>query len=72
MVADVHRTLVYGGIFLYPANRKSPKGKVSRSSEERWFLFAAQGVTEEEEKVVIAVRVCRGMLTMSAAYPDLG
>ncbi|PIO34864.1 hypothetical protein AB205_0004250, partial [Aquarana catesbeiana] len=29
MVADVHRTLVYGGIFLYPANSKSPKGKVT-------------------------------------------
>lgn len=28
MVADIHRTLVYGGIFLYPANQKSPKGKV--------------------------------------------
>ncbi|NXD43804.1 F16P2 bisphosphatase, partial [Copsychus sechellarum] len=28
MVADVHRTLMYGGIFMYPANQKSPKGKV--------------------------------------------
>ncbi|XP_028661380.1 fructose-1,6-bisphosphatase isozyme 2 [Erpetoichthys calabaricus] len=28
MVADVHRTLAYGGIFLYPANSKSPKGKL--------------------------------------------
>nr|XP_046162810.1 fructose-1,6-bisphosphatase 1-like [Oncorhynchus gorbuscha] len=28
MVADVHRTLVYGGIFLYPANVKSPRGKL--------------------------------------------
>ncbi|KAB0373149.1 hypothetical protein FD755_014808 [Muntiacus reevesi] len=28
MVADVHRTLVCGGIFLYPANQKSPKGKL--------------------------------------------
>ncbi|XP_067839285.1 fructose-1,6-bisphosphatase 1-like [Heptranchias perlo] len=28
MVADVHRTLMYGGIFLYPANSKSPKGKL--------------------------------------------
>ncbi|KAM5138604.1 fructose-1,6-bisphosphatase 1-like [Mantella aurantiaca] len=28
MVADVHQTLVYGGIFLYPANTKSPKGKL--------------------------------------------
>ena len=28
MVADVHRTLLYGGIFLYPADSKSPKGKL--------------------------------------------
>ena len=28
MVADVHRTLVYGGIFAYPANSKTPNGKV--------------------------------------------
>ncbi|KAL0351588.1 UNVERIFIED_CONTAM: Fructose-1,6-bisphosphatase, cytosolic [Sesamum calycinum] len=29
MVADVHRTLLYGGIFLYPADKKSPNGKLS-------------------------------------------
>lgn len=28
MVADVHRTLLYGGIFAYPADKKSPKGKL--------------------------------------------
>jgi len=28
MVADVHRTLVYGGIFCYPATKDSPKGKL--------------------------------------------
>uniref|UniRef100_A0A0D9WGZ9 fructose-bisphosphatase n=1 Tax=Leersia perrieri TaxID=77586 RepID=A0A0D9WGZ9_9ORYZ len=28
MVADVHRTLLYGGIFLYPADEKSPNGKL--------------------------------------------
>ncbi|XP_039054902.1 fructose-1,6-bisphosphatase, cytosolic-like [Hibiscus syriacus] len=28
MVADVHRTLIYGGIFLYPADKKSPNGKL--------------------------------------------
>ena len=28
MVADVHRTLLYGGIFMYPADRKNPKGKL--------------------------------------------
>ncbi|KAI9015526.1 fructose-1,6-bisphosphatase [Hyaloraphidium curvatum] len=28
MVADVHRTLLYGGIFAYPGDKKSPKGKL--------------------------------------------
>lgn len=28
MVADVHRTMLYGGIFFYPADRKSPNGKL--------------------------------------------
>ncbi|XP_047448805.1 fructose-1,6-bisphosphatase 1a [Mugil cephalus] len=28
MVADVHRTLMYGGIFLYPGNAKNQEGKL--------------------------------------------
>lgn len=28
MVADIHRTILYGGIYLYPADAKSPKGKL--------------------------------------------
>ena len=28
MVADVHRTLLYGGIFLYPATASAPEGKL--------------------------------------------
>ncbi|KAG8499441.1 hypothetical protein CXB51_006007 [Gossypium anomalum] len=28
MVADVHRTLLYGGTFMYPADKKSPSGKL--------------------------------------------
>ena len=28
MVADVHRTIKYGGIFIYPATSSSPNGKV--------------------------------------------
>ncbi len=27
-VADVHRTILYGGIYLYPADVKSPNGKL--------------------------------------------
>jgi fructose-1,6-bisphosphatase I len=28
MVADVHRTLLYGGIFMYPSDSRSPNGKL--------------------------------------------
>jgi fructose-1,6-bisphosphatase I len=28
MVADVHRTILYGGIFLYPTDKKNAKGKL--------------------------------------------
>lgn len=28
MVADVHRTICYGGIFMYPATKDAPKGKL--------------------------------------------
>ena len=28
MVADVHRTLLYGGVFMYPADKKNTKGKL--------------------------------------------
>jgi fructose-1,6-bisphosphatase I len=28
MVADVHRTLLYGGVFLYPPSPAAPKGKL--------------------------------------------
>jgi fructose-1,6-bisphosphatase I len=28
MVADIHRTILYGGIYMYPADIKSPKGKL--------------------------------------------
>jgi fructose-1,6-bisphosphatase I len=28
MVADVHRTLLKGGVFIYPASKKSPEGKL--------------------------------------------
>ena len=31
LVADLHRTLLYGGIFLYPGSRKRPHGKLKLS-----------------------------------------
>jgi len=38
MVADVHRTLKYGGIFMYPATKDSPKGKVSGTQSRAWYV----------------------------------
>ncbi|MEY3011383.1 MAG: hypothetical protein RIT45_118 [Pseudomonadota bacterium] len=35
LVADFHRNLIYGGIFLYPGDRKTPRGKLR-------LLFEAQ------------------------------
>lgn len=42
MVSDVHRTIAYGGIFMYPANEKSPKGKVSRLSCYDMIIFSSR------------------------------
>ena len=33
MVADIHRALLYGGIYLYPAENKSAEGKLRRLCE---------------------------------------
>lgn len=38
MVADVHRTLLYGGIFMYPGDKKSPSGKL-RYVFGSWAIF---------------------------------
>jgi fructose-1,6-bisphosphatase I len=35
MVADVHRTLLYGGIFGYPADVKNPDGEPLNASSQQ-------------------------------------
>jgi fructose-1,6-bisphosphatase I len=42
LVADFHRTLLYGGIFMYPADRKSPKGKLRLLYEAAPLAFIAE------------------------------
>lgn len=39
MVADVHRTLIKGGVFMYPATAKSPKGKLRLMYEANPMAF---------------------------------
>jgi fructose-1,6-bisphosphatase I len=42
MVADVHRTLLYGGIFMYPGDKKSPKGKLRLLYEANPMAFIVE------------------------------
>jgi len=42
LVADFHRTLLYGGIFMYPKDRKSPDGKLRLLYEAAPLAFVAE------------------------------
>lgn len=42
MVADMHRTLIKGGIFMYPADTSSPKGKLRLQYECNPMAFLMQ------------------------------
>jgi fructose-1,6-bisphosphatase I len=42
MVADVHRTLLKGGVFIYPATRKAPEGKLRLLYEGNPMAFVVE------------------------------
>ena len=42
LVADFHRNLLYGGVFLYPADKKNPNGKLRLLFECQPMAFLAQ------------------------------
>ena len=42
LVADFHRDLLKGGIFLYPGDVKSPKGKLRLSYEANPLSYVAE------------------------------
>lgn len=50
MVADVHRTLLYGGIFGYPNDKKSKTGKLRLLYE----AFPMAFLTEQVSGIVVA------------------
>jgi len=59
LVADGHRTLLRGGIFAYPADLKSPQGKLRLLYEAAPFAFlfeAAGGVATDGSKAVLDIR----------------
>ncbi|XP_032297163.1 fructose-1,6-bisphosphatase isozyme 2 isoform X2 [Coturnix japonica] len=59
MVADVHRTLMYGGIFMYPASQKSPKGKLRLLYEcnpMAYIIEQAGGIATTGTEAVLDVK----------------
>lgn len=56
MVADVHRVLLQGGVFLYPPTAKAPKGKLRLMYEANpmaWILEQAGGVGSTGEGPIL-------------------
>lgn len=42
MVADVHRTLKYGGLFMYPSTKEAPSGKLRLLYEGNPMAFIVE------------------------------
>ena len=58
LVADAHRTLLKGGIFAYPADKKSPKGKLRLLYEANPMAFIfeqAGGAAIDGERAILDV-----------------
>ncbi|XP_026462576.1 fructose-1,6-bisphosphatase 1-like [Ctenocephalides felis] len=59
MVADVHRTIKYGGIFIYPATSASPKGKLRLLYEcipMAFILTQAGGLASSGKQPILDVQ----------------
>lgn len=59
MVADIHRTLLYGGIFLYPGDTRYPKGKLRLMYEANPLAFimeqAGGAATNGDQRILDVV-----------------
>ena len=58
LVADFHRNLLYGGIFLYPGDRKNPRGKLRVLYECAPLAFIAEeagGLASDGERRVMEI-----------------
>lgn len=60
---------------MYPANKKSPNGKVNKSPKTGGavvdFICSLGDFTEEERRVIEAVMLCSRVQRMSVAYSFL-
>jgi fructose-1,6-bisphosphatase I len=58
LVADFHRNLLYGGIFMYPADTKSPKGKLRllyEASPLAYICEQAGGRATDGERDILSI-----------------
>ncbi|XP_047004939.1 fructose-1,6-bisphosphatase 1 [Schistocerca americana] len=58
MVADIHRTLKYGGIFMYPATKDAPSGKLRLLYEcnpMAHVMITAGGLASNGEKSILDI-----------------
>ncbi|MCH7783316.1 class 1 fructose-bisphosphatase [candidate division KSB1 bacterium] len=59
LVADFHRNLLYGGIFLYPGNRRNPRGKLRLLYEANPLSFIieqAGGYASDGSKRILDIQ----------------
>ncbi|HXT10226.1 MAG TPA: class 1 fructose-bisphosphatase [Candidatus Angelobacter sp.] len=59
LVADFHRTLIRGGVFLYPGTTKSPKGKLRLLYEANPLAFVAEqagGVANDGKQRILDIQ----------------
>jgi fructose-1,6-bisphosphatase I len=57
MVADVHRTLLYGGIFGYPDDKKSKNGKLRLLYEAFPMAFLTEQVCDLSLSSLVVINV---------------
>ena len=60
MVADCHRTLIQGGVFMYPATEKDPKGKLRLAYEVMPFAKIFEicgGASWDGEKSILKNKI---------------
>jgi fructose-1,6-bisphosphatase I len=58
MVADVHRSLLYGGIFMYPADRDNPRGKLRllyEAAPMAMIVEQAGGMAIDGERDILSI-----------------
>ncbi|MGH7742318.1 MAG: class 1 fructose-bisphosphatase, partial [Candidatus Eiseniibacteriota bacterium] len=58
LVADFHRNLLYGGLFLYPGDRKNPRGKLRVLYEAAPLAFIAEeagGLASDGQRRILEI-----------------